>query len=240
MHRTGQLAPPSRQEAVDRVQAWANTGHSRAWIGSACGISPDAIADILHGTHAHIGRNTIRAILTADISTATAGFTATHGATRRLQALAWLGHTCENIAAATGQSTVTIAYHQRGAGTRINPTLWAAIANHYAATEHTPGSSDLARTRAIRRGWAPPAAWDDIDNPTEQPDVGQTVRPGALVEDIAWLLRHDPATTSAHLAHRLGLSTGGIDKALRRHGRADLLTQLTRNAENINPRGKTA
>jgi len=102
---------------------------------------------------------------------------------------------------------------------------------------------NAATRRAAARGWAPPLAWDDdtIDDPNATPDLGaETPRPqgGAgrpfadVVEDVEDILSWEPYTTATELAHRLGdRDSSGIQIALRRGERTDLLAQLARNAE---------
>jgi DNA-binding XRE family transcriptional regulator len=73
-----------------------------------------------------------------------------------------------------------------------------------------------ARATAIRRGWAPPAAWDDdyIDSPAATPDLGDHVdRYTAIAEDALWLI-NTQGYTREQAAHRLGITGRHLDRAL--------------------------
>lgn len=45
----------------------------------------------------------------------------------------------------------------------------ARVREVFERLEATPGPSSIAAKRAAGRGYAPPAAWDDIDDPNESP-----------------------------------------------------------------------
>ena len=93
--------------------------------------------------------------------------------------------------------------------------------------------ADRARHTARINGWPPPLAWDDIDDPDETPTGHEPRRgkPSAFhLDDITEHLTHNPATTTAQLAHRFGVQPNAIQQRLVRAGRTDLLDQLARNA----------
>ena len=53
-----------------------------------------------------------------------------------------------------------------------------------------------------------------------------------VAEDVEWILRWDPWQTRGRIAERLGYrDVGGLDMALKRANRRDLIDQLNRNAE---------
>ena len=117
--------------------------------------------------------------------------------------------------------------------------LWrAALAIHTAydrlsMTRPEGTRADTARRRARHLGWPPPLAWDDIDDPDETPtghhrDLRK--RSAFHLDDIAEHLTHNPATTTAQLAHRFGVQPNAIQQRLVRAGRTDLLDHLARNA----------
>lgn len=90
------------------------------------------------------------------------------GVVRRIQALQWAGWPLRIIAQEAGWSSkrsvqcvfrcerVSVRTHQR-------------IDDVYQRLAHLPGPSELTRRRAHAAGYAPALAWDDIDNPREQP-----------------------------------------------------------------------
>ncbi|MFI6813235.1 hypothetical protein ACIBG7_12525 [Nonomuraea sp. NPDC050328] len=73
-------------------------------------------------------------------------------------------------------------------------------------------TASVVRNRAQRNGWAPLAAWDDIDDPDAEPDLGTTVpRAQAVTEDAEFLARQ--GLTPDQVAERLQISRGYLQKA---------------------------
>lgn len=103
------------------------------------------------------------------------------GSQRRIWALMCLGWTCGDIANAAGWShrnrVLRIVNGQKG-----KPTTWLerrtaeAISRAYETLSMTTPELTAGRSRikihAARHGYAPPLAWDDIDNPEERPRRG--------------------------------------------------------------------
>ncbi|MEV1013735.1 hypothetical protein AB0I89_23580 [Micromonospora sp. NPDC049801] len=93
------------------------------------------------------------------------------GAARRLQALAVAGYEAVDIGTRLGVHREQI----RRWRTPTAPTISRRRHNDIAALTRqlagTVGPSRTARTVAHQKGWQPLAAWDDIDNPDEQPQV---------------------------------------------------------------------
>lgn len=99
------------------------------------------------------------------------GYVSPLGAQRRIQALGWMGWTNRQIAERSGVSlrtveAITWGFTRSG---RILVGIHDKIAATYRALENDKGPSTLRTSRAERAGWAPPAAWDDIDDPNEEP-----------------------------------------------------------------------
>jgi len=103
------------------------------------------------------------------------------GSQRRIQALMRLGWTSSDIADAAGwthrNQVFRILKGQKG-----RPCVWLqrstaeAVRDVYerlsmSLPEPTPTRA-RTRAKAQRMGWAPPLAWDDIDDPNERPHVG--------------------------------------------------------------------
>ena len=153
-----------------------------------------------------------------------------------------MGHTTKAMSVELGiaESMVSEIANQARGWEHLKPELWAKVDTLYRNWGDTNGN-EASRRRAARKGWVTGAAWDDIDNPNEMPNTGKpTPRPqgGAgrpfadVVEDVEDILSWEPYTTATELAHRLGYrDSSGIQIALRRGERTDLLAQLARNAE---------
>lgn len=103
------------------------------------------------------------------------------GAARRLQALQCLGWSVPAIAARCGIARQHLyrIIHIEHPTTYVSTLAAIETAYNELCMTHppatTPGElSGVVRVRnhARRNGWAPPLAWDDIDDPNEQPDPG--------------------------------------------------------------------
>lgn len=132
------------------------------------------------------------------------------GAQRRIQALMAMGWTGNNIAKVAGFKHPN--YVRRVlVGQKGKPCTWLERKTHDAIVEAfeklamklPPSLPHHARTRTMarRRGFLPPLAWDDIDNPAERPRRTSDLRMGDDVDEIAVerVLAGDPSghTTTA-------------------------------------------
>lgn len=138
------------------------------------------------------------------------------GTIRRIRALRRIGWTLEHIAAGAGFDSLQAI--DRIANRHVVTT---ATRDRIAATFErlcmTPGPSERAVKYATHMGWAPPLAWDDIDDPSERPNLGEERRRDLLAE-WRWL---EAAGESIHQAARqLGVSVEAIEKAVEREKRA--------------------
>lgn len=109
---------------------------------------------------------------------ADAGLWTTVGIVRRVRALSAIGYSGTAIARDVGMSRQAMAELIRGDVVSVHLSTGDAIAAAYADLAMTPAPRSTPRERAIdtrarnlaaKNGWAPPLAWDNIDDPTEQP-----------------------------------------------------------------------
>lgn len=111
------------------------------------------------------------ALLAVTVSSAVAagGRVPSLGSRRRAHALAAVGWPltaqAEQLGVQVGDYAHSLDRPQLSAGRA------EAIAALYERLSGTPGPSSRARAFAKSRGWAPPLAWDDIDDPDETPSV---------------------------------------------------------------------
>lgn len=150
------------------------------------------------------------------------------GTRRRIHALMALGHSTPRIgtACALDESTIrTLATRQR-----ITPRSAQRIARVYDELSMTVGTSTKTRRYAARMGWAPPLAWDDIDDPRERPsgvrrpshsgpghdDVDESVVDRILAGD--WRLSATRAERRAVVARWLAAGRGPLNDLERRTG----------------------
>lgn len=149
-----------------------------------------------------------------------------HGVTRRLQALQAIGWSQTQIARATGLNPITIKRIIRDDDTTIQSATVARIVATYKrlAYVHPPQHHadeirmvTMIRRGAQERGYAPPAAWDNIDL-DERPHGlrSDAVRRPELIDDALHLLR--AGVSPEDVAARCGVSATSLARRLRRHG----------------------
>lgn len=93
------------------------------------------------------------------------------GTVRRLQALAALGWRWQDMAEALGKTSwQNVQAMAIGKSHRLVTRATAAgVARIYGRLSGHLGPSEVTRRRAVAKGWAPPLAWDDIDDPDATP-----------------------------------------------------------------------
>lgn len=137
------------------------------------------------------------------------------GTRRRVQALAWMGWPCEQVAnrAGTTRSTLrTLILH----GRRVSYSLARRVAAVYDELCMQPGPSRVAAGRAKGFGFAPPLAWDEttIDDPAALPDMG--AKGARSTTDVADEARHllGFGLSTREVAKRLTVSESWIRQLL--------------------------
>lgn len=92
------------------------------------------------------------------------------GTVRRIRALQALGWRYRDIDEAAGYGGRNWAHNLTTQG-RVHLDTAEKVDLVYRRLGMTPGPSDRVRRHALKMGWPPPLAWDDIDT-DEQPDFG--------------------------------------------------------------------
>jgi len=227
-------------------------------ISILTGLSSSAIQDALAGAWPNVRRSTadrILAVKPIDLPPGNRWITAT-GSARRIQALRAIGWSLEQICVEMGTGPRNSRVKLIGSGTadRVTVNMHERIKATYdrlwhhappARTPHDRACISANVRRAAARGWVPPMAWDDdtIDDPQATPDLGVEMKRSSggqgrpteqTIEDVEFLLEHEPAITCTQIAARLGYADkSGVQNALAadRGNRPDLLARLARNAE---------
>lgn len=151
------------------------------------------------------------------------------GTARRIQALAAIGWSYPLIAARLGVKTPRVGHLARQMHDRVTRTVHDQVATMYRELcMKTPPQGTRAERYAVTRAkaaaaanqWAPPLAWDNIDNPDDTPQgVGFT--PGrADLDDWLFLVRAGENPTAA--ARRLNTTIPALDRRAYRAGRTDI------------------
>lgn len=245
--------------AVALIDDWTRQGYSPKWIATAAGLTTNYIQNVVserrHGTNRGIGPAYAARIASTDITTGSSGVGPALGARRRLQALAAIGWTVEELGARSGVKFTTISAIQRGATRQITAARHATVTALWDDLSATRGPSKEAARRAAAKGWHAPAAWDDIDDPHEQPQracsdpdctkgaiarglchahyevaSGRRTSTGHAVIDEDSL--RDFASwglTVAQVAERTGVQRDSVAARLRRIGDPDLTARFARN-----------
>lgn len=110
------------------------------------------------------------------------------GSLRRIRALVAIGWSMEHQAAYLGVKKQAVQnFAVKSPDTLIRIATAAKYAELYERLQGTPGPSARARSVAKARGWAPPLAWDDIDDPNEQPTGHKVCKKPTCANEIAYL-----------------------------------------------------
>jgi hypothetical protein len=206
--------------AVNRLRMWRQGGASGNDISRHVGLSDSRAWELLNDPPLVIYKRTADAILTTE------GWPVTPlGITRRVRALSRLGYSAQKIAEAAGVHLDTVIDARRTVREFVALKVRDGILEAYERLSGTIPASNgerdragITRTRnhAARAGWLPPLAWDDVDNPHEQPDAGWTEyskqhgRPRAnTIEDFDWLVSQGSSAEQA--AAQIGVSLRTVE-----------------------------
>ncbi|MFE9886823.1 hypothetical protein [Streptomyces scopuliridis] len=148
------------------------------------------------------------------------------GTGRRLRALVAVGWPQMRLATEMGADKALVWQQIRGAA--VEAATARAVRDAYdrlwnvdpATRGVHPRYSGQARRIAARHGWPPPGAWDDdyIDSPAAEPDLGEDIdRYTAIAEDATWLI-DTHGYTRKQAAHRLGITSRHLERALSHAG----------------------
>lgn len=108
------------------------------------------------------------------------------GVVRRVEALAVLGWSGRDVAARAGVSRAHLQQTRAGHFATVLASTHQKIDTVYRELMWTicdTNGSKWTRALAAKAGYAPPAAWDDIDNPRERPKFGALKNNGPKYED---------------------------------------------------------
>ncbi|WP_326768812.1 hypothetical protein OG978_33590 [Streptomyces sp. NBC_01591] len=166
------------------IATLSRSGMSQGAIGRAADVSQTTISYIVNGKLRSCQRSKGERILAVrpgtrdDISDQPVLASA-----RRLQALYAIGHGQLAISSMSDINHSTVSHVVNGRYKTVNGAFAARVRAVYSQLSRTPGTSEKARQRAAREGWAPPAAWDDdtIDDPAAVADWT-----GACGTDRGW------------------------------------------------------
>lgn len=232
-------------------------GMSRSQIETASGVGHAAVGRLVTGRDrgkpvTRVAASTAARIIAVPIPSfppERRGNVSAAGTRRRLQALMWVGWSLAAIGHRIGMDRRNVAALLKQA--QVSRATAAAVRDVYEdlwnmrppqRTKEERYAASRARGEALRRGYAPPLAWDDetIDDPGAAPQgvVGALRdRRAAIVEDCE-VIAADGGTLQAAAA-RLEMTASNLTRSLYRAGRADLVAALTRQARGEDEPGGT-
>lgn len=184
VHRRGFCESDYRREVRKGIFGYRDAGPARAHVKKLRGLgwTYEQIADtarvstwvphkLATGGVEHVWPESERAILAVPLvpQPSHRGVDGT-GTYRRLEALQWMGWPLAAIAERLELKPFTLCT-LRSRGEPVSFRVAMAMAAAYGELSAKPGPSKQSATRARRRGYAGPAAWDghDIDDPQARP-----------------------------------------------------------------------
>jgi len=156
------------------------------------------------------------------------------GTRRRVQALYALGWTWDALAAEMGVRKGSVWRLAHGAHCtdrgvyRETAAAVVALFERLCMTRPEGWVADRARNVAIRNGWVPPLAWDNIDDPSEQPTDWQYRAPtrAELLDDL-----DERGAGISEVMQALDITRQSLERWCVRNGRWETFVRL-RDREN--------
>ena len=166
-----------RQEALRGVQSLYEEGFGIPALADTLGIHERYLGDVLRGrmtqvrgTTAHRLQSITRSMVLEKANDSF--YVPAIGSRRRVEALMCLGWSQAQIDE-TAEALHGVRLHvnalYRSKSVRAN--RHRRMAEVYEQLALRPGPSAQVKNRSLARGYAPPLAWDDIDDPNEEPKV---------------------------------------------------------------------
>ncbi|MCX5176763.1 hypothetical protein [Streptomyces virginiae] len=141
------------------------------------------------------------------------------GTARRIQAMAYQGWAIKHTAPAAGCSWSYFFEILRGDYTTMPREIAEAVEQLARKLNGTTGPSGQSRAAARRNGWVPLAAWDNIDDPADEPNLGADDEMGR--NELAAYRRQEIAHLASFgipeqdIAARLGISDSTVQQQIR-------------------------
>jgi DNA-binding Xre family transcriptional regulator len=202
-----QLGRPAIVDAAPARKHLQMLARSMTWaqICAATGCNDDNLRYVADGRRKRIRRSTLEQILAVQVEQPAPGkYIDITGTRRRVQALRAIGWSAQAIAEKCGSARARIDVISSGEQPTIRHQLAEKIAQTFIELHQTPApagcSSTVAKKYARLNGWAPPGAWDDIDDPAALPDWT-----GACGTDRGWWLHsvnNIPVCLGCNAAHQ--------------------------------------
>lgn len=164
---------------IEHLRNLRKRGATVRHIAQRAGVSDSLIDELLNRPRATIRTDNANALLGTNVPASPTGNVPAIGTIRRIRALGRLGWGMRDISAAAGgrAKLETLRRINSLEPAVVKPSTAAGVADAYATLcmvlppqGRTPSQ---VRARSVAKGWVPPLAWDDIDDPDEQPNRGR-------------------------------------------------------------------
>lgn len=172
--KPGHVSAAAVRRHLERLRA---AGYSADEIPRLSGVSLGTVHRLLGDPDARVTRRVARQILAVPlpfpdepVHVPKRGYT-DHGwiVARRLRALVAIGYTFQDLEDETGVARWRLRELANEGDGRVRCTTYWAVVDTYSRLSMHPRDNAEARRTARERGWFPPFAWDDIDDPAERP-----------------------------------------------------------------------
>lgn len=184
-------------------------------IARAAGIHQTVVGAILG--QRTVARRTAEKVLAVPLShKATVGYVPALGATRRIRALYVQCHSPMAMARELGISHDYLGDLARGIYERVLADFDQRVRTLYTQRSTSRGKSTRSGKYATAHGWHGPLAWNDIDDPDEQPEIVEDIERELTRNEFAPLraeeIRHLASFNIApeEIAHRVGVTAGYV------------------------------
>lgn len=209
------------EEVLPHVKMLRASGMSQTLIARQAGVSQAVISYITTGRNKTVQAEKARRILAVQPRRFDGNAERPAlGSTRRIRALYSLGHSRADISALSGLSKASISALADGRWKILDNKAATALANAYRQLALKRGTSWKNERRAAAEGWHGPLAWDDIDDPNEQPDTAGVVRlakrPKAAIDLTLVARRTAQGRSAEEIAAEIGCHKRSIVRARRR------------------------
>lgn len=217
--RRSKIADGTWLRSVDATEVQAHlaclaaAGASMASVAAVSNLSKRTVLGVKH--RKWVLGSTAAALLAVKAEDCTpvlpSGMVPILGASRRVQGLSWLGWSMQAQADRLGCFLEQVSLIANQGRPSVTVDRDRAVRALFESLSATRGPSARSHSAAVRKGWAPPLAWDDIDDPDALPDFGGDVDP-AVDEVAVWRALHGDQVrlTRAEKVHALqsGLARG--------------------------------
>lgn len=222
-HARGQYRTIDATQTRHHIERLMAAGWTQRQIAHASGIEAASIHQIYAGNQERTATWRAAAILNMPLTAPPADTRRVDatGTCRRLRALRVIGHRRYDLAAALDITPDRVKHITNGHTKYVTPDEAATVTRLYRRLSTIPGPSQQTATLARNKGWHGPLAWDNIDDPTCEPEIDQysRARSGSriAVADVARVAELTTAgRTARQIADELGCHRRTVTRARRR------------------------